>query len=49
MQLPLIPHVGIRVNGVEYFYSDHIEYRSVPVMEEMLGDCPQVCKIRFSG
>jgi hypothetical protein len=41
-KLPLIPHVGIRVHGVEYFYSDHIEYRSVPVMEEMLGDRPQV-------
>ena len=41
-QLPLIPHVGIRVHGVEYFYSDHIECRTVPVMEEMLGDRPQV-------
>jgi len=41
-KLPLIPHVGIRVHGKEYFYSDHIEYRSVPVMEEMLGDRPQV-------
>lgn len=40
--LPLIPHVGIRVHGVEYFYSDHIECRTVPVMEEMLGDRPQV-------
>jgi len=34
--------VGIRVHGVEYFYSDHIEYRTVPVMKEMLGDRPQV-------
>jgi len=41
-QLPLIPHVGIRVHGVEYFYSDHIECRTVPVMEEMLGDRPQI-------
>lgn len=41
-QLPLIPHVGIRVHGFEYFYSDHIEARTVPVMEEMLGDRPQV-------
>ncbi len=41
-KLPLIPHVGIRLHGVEYFYSDHIEVRSVPVMEEMLGDRPQV-------
>merc|ERR1719160_2015676 len=41
-KLPLIPHVGIRVHGVEYFYSDHIECRTVPVMEEMLGDRPQV-------
>ena len=41
-QLPLIPHVGIRLHGVEYFYSDHIECRSVPVMEEMLGERPQV-------
>jgi len=41
-KLPLIPHLGIRVHGLEYFYSDHIEVRSVPVMEEMLGDRPQV-------
>jgi len=41
-KLPLIPHVGIRVHGVEYFYSDHIECRTVPVMEEMLGERPQV-------
>jgi hypothetical protein len=41
-KLPLIPHIGIRVHGVEYFYSDHIEYRTIPVMEEMLGDRPQV-------
>jgi len=41
-QLPLIPHIGIRVHDVEYFYSDHIECRTVPVMEEMLGDRPQV-------
>lgn len=41
-QLPMIPHVGVRVHGVEYFYSDHIECRTVPVMEEMLGDRPQV-------
>jgi len=41
-KLPLIPHVGIRVHGVEYFYSDHIEYRTVPVMKEMLGERPQV-------
>jgi hypothetical protein len=41
-KLPLIPHIGIRVYGKEYFYSDHIEYRSVPVMEEMLGEMPRV-------
>lgn len=41
-KLPLIPHVGIRVHGIEYFYSDHIEFRTVPVMEEMLGERPQV-------
>lgn len=41
-QLPMIPHVGVRIHGVEYFYSDHIECRTVPVMEEMLGDRPQV-------
>lgn len=40
-QLPLIPHIGIRCYGTEYFYSDHIESRTVPVMEEMLGDRPQ--------
>ena len=28
--------------STEYFYSDHIEFRTVPVMEEMLGDRPQV-------
>jgi hypothetical protein len=41
-KLPLIPHVGIRIHGVEYFYSDHIECRTVPVMEAMLGDRPQI-------
>lgn len=41
-KLPLIPHIGIRVHGREYFYSDHIEYRTIPVMEEMLGDRPRV-------
>jgi len=41
-ELPLIPHLGIRVHGKEYFYSDHIECRTVPVMEEMLGDKPRV-------
>lgn len=41
-KLPLIPHIGIRVHGKEYFYSDHIEYRTVPVMEAMLGDRPRV-------
>jgi len=40
--LPLIPHIGIRVGDVEYFYSDHIEARTVPVMREMMGDRPQV-------
>ena len=30
------------MHGVEYFYSDHIECRTVPVMEEMLGDRPQI-------
>ena len=40
-QLPLIPHIGICCYGTEYFYSDHIEGRTVPVMEEMLGDRPQ--------
>ncbi|EOD09168.1 hypothetical protein EMIHUDRAFT_465005 [Emiliania huxleyi CCMP1516] len=30
-QLPMIPHVGIRVHGVEYFYSDHIECRTVTI------------------
>jgi hypothetical protein len=41
-KLPLIPHIGVRVGDVEYFYSDHIECRTVPVMREMMGDRPQV-------
>lgn len=41
-KLPLIPHIGIRCHGTEFFYSDHVEERTVPVMEEMLGDRPQV-------
>lgn len=41
-QLPLIPHVGIRIHGREYFYSDHIESRPIDVMAQMLGSFPQV-------
>ena len=41
-QLPMIPHVGVRLYGREYFYSDHIESRATAVMKEMLDDKPQV-------
>eukprot|EP00629_Pelagomonadales_sp_RCC1024_P006789 CAMPEP_0119260776 /NCGR_PEP_ID=MMETSP1329-20130426/1032_1 /TAXON_ID=114041 /ORGANISM="Genus nov. species nov., Strain RCC1024" /LENGTH=236 /DNA_ID=CAMNT_0007260223 /DNA_START=93 /DNA_END=799 /DNA_ORIENTATION=+ len=41
-QLPMIPHVGVRLHGTEYFYSDVIESRPVDVMREMLEDFPQV-------
>ncbi|KAJ8613430.1 hypothetical protein CTAYLR_002303 [Chrysophaeum taylorii] len=41
-ELPLIPHVGVRVYGREYFYSDHIESRSTEVMAEMLSSFPQI-------
>ena len=38
----MIPHVGVRVYGTEYFYSDCIESRPVAVMAEMLESFPQV-------
>ena len=38
----MIPHVGVRVYGTEYFYSDCIESRPVAVMQDMLEDFPQV-------
>ena len=41
-KLPMIPHVGVRVYGTEYFYSDVIESRPAPVMAEMLESFPQV-------
>ena len=41
-KLPMIPHVGVRLHGREYFYSDHIESRATKVMQEMLADKPQV-------
>mmetsp|Transcript_21824 Transcript_21824/g.67190 ORF Transcript_21824/g.67190 Transcript_21824/m.67190 type:complete len:240 (+) Transcript_21824:106-825(+) len=41
-QLPMIPHVGVRIYGTEYFYSDMIESRPVEVMAEMLESFPQV-------
>ena len=41
-ELPLIPHVGVRLFGTEYFYSDHVESRPIPVMNDMLGTFPQV-------
>lgn len=41
-ELPLIPHIGIRLHGTEWFYSDHIECRSTEVMNEMLGSMPKV-------
>ena len=40
-KLPMIPHVGVRLHGTEYFYSDVIESRPVDVMREMLEDFPQ--------
>ena len=41
-ELPMIPHVGVRLYGTEYFYSDVIESRPVAVMQDMLEDFPQV-------
>lgn len=41
-QLPLIPHVGVRVYGREYFYSDRIESRPSEVMAQMLASFPQI-------
>ena len=38
----MIPHVGVRVYGREYFYSDRIEWRRPAVMDEMLQDLPKV-------
>jgi len=35
--LPLIPHVGVRIRGTEWFYSDHVESRPSAVMEQMLN------------
>lgn len=35
-QFPLIPHVGVRVNGREHFYSDHVENRASGVMAVMM-------------
>lgn len=36
-EFPLIPHVGIRIRGTEWFYSDHVESRPSAVMEQMLN------------
>ena len=41
-KLPLIPHVGVRLYGKEYFYSNCIEVRESHVMDAMLSDFPQV-------
>lgn len=35
-EFPIIPHVGVRVRGVEHFFSDHVENRASPVMNEMM-------------
>lgn len=35
-EFPIIPHVGVRVRGVEHFYSDHVEFRASGVMDAML-------------
>ena len=40
--LPMIPHVGVRLHGTEWFYSDVIESRPAGVMREMLESFPQV-------
>lgn len=44
-EFPLIPHVGVRVRGREYFFSDHIEDRASIVMNEMMPRdlYPQIC------
>jgi len=36
-EFPLIPHVGVRIYGKEWFYSDHVESRQSLVMEKMLS------------
>ena len=38
----MIPHVGVRLHGTEWFYSDVIESRPAEVMREMLESFPQV-------
>ena len=48
-KLPMIPHVGVRLHGTEYFYSDVIESRPVDVMREMLEDFPQAAGGVFSS
>ena len=41
-ELPLIPHVGVRLGDREYFYSDRVESRPNDVMKSMLGSFPQL-------
>ena len=40
-KLALIPHVGVRVYGKEWFYSNRIEYEPNEVMDEMLKAMPR--------
>lgn len=40
-ELPLIPHVGVRVHGREWFYSNRIESEPAEVMDGMLGAMPR--------
>lgn len=35
-EFPLIPHVGVRIDGREHFYSDHVECRASAVMQVMM-------------
>jgi len=43
-EFPLIPHVGVRINGREHFFSDHVENRASVVMDQMMppDQYPQV-------
>ena len=41
-KLALIPHVGVRVYGKEWFYSNRIEHEPNEVMDEMLKAMPRM-------
>lgn len=41
-KMALVPHVGVRVYGKEWFYSNRIEHEPVEVMDKMLEGMPSV-------